>query len=60
MRAYNDTYTRATDVDARSYSDVCTTITHGRSGDRTDVDVVSHNDATRRSIEGAITDLKGG
>ena len=47
MRSENDAYARATDVEARSYNDACSTTAYGRSqNDRADVDVASHDDAS--------------
>ena len=47
MRSVNDAYTRATDVEARSYKDACSTTAYGRSqSDRADVDAVSYDDAS--------------
>ena len=47
MLSYNDAYTRATDVEARTYNDACSITAYGRSqSDYADVDVVSHDDAS--------------
>ena len=55
IRLYINVYMRATEVDARSYNDACTTLTQGRSqSDRTAVDVVSYCDANTTNHQRSI------